>query len=73
LSPLAPCSLVCCSLLLSSLTLGSLGLRKKAEGATVISQARVLKQMLQLHFDVLVVERSRWTVKVIRRQWQEPV
>jgi hypothetical protein len=29
--------------------------------------------MLQLHFDVFTVERSRCTVKVIRRQWQEPV
>jgi hypothetical protein len=48
-------------------------LREKADGETVISQARVLKQMLQLHFDVFAVERSRWTVKFMRRQWQEPV
>lgn len=37
------------------------------------SQARVLKQMLQLHFEEGVVVRSRVAVKVMRRQWQEPL
>ena len=35
------------------------GLREKAEGGRVISQARVLRQMEQLHFEVGVVVRSR--------------
>lgn len=40
----------------------------------MISQARVLKQMLQLHFPLAFgAERSRVQVKVIRWQWQEPV
>lgn len=39
----------------------------------MISQARVMEQMLQLHFEVGVVVRSRWQVKVIREQWQEPL
>lgn len=49
------------------------GLREKAEGGRVISQARVVRQMEQLHFDVGVVVRSRVAVKRMRRQWQEPV
>jgi hypothetical protein len=49
------------------------GLREKDEGGRVISQARVLRQMEQLHFDVGVVVRSRVAVKRMRRQWQEPV
>jgi len=35
------------------------GERVKDEGGTVNSQARVLKQMLQLHFEEGVVVRSR--------------
>ena len=45
----------------------------KAEGEIVNSQARVLVQMLQLHFPVAMDERSSWAVKVIRPQWQLPV
>lgn len=45
----------------------------KAEGARVNSQARVQEQMLQLHFEVGVEEKSMLQVKVMRAQWQEPL
>ena len=39
----------------------------------VNSQARVQRQMLQLHLEDGVAVRSRLQVKVMRVQWQEPL